>query len=157
MIEINERIDVPAGPSTVWEILSDPHAVVECVPDAALGAQHEDGSFDGTLVVKFGPAKVKFQARVALELDAAALAGNVNARGKDNQGGTRVRAKMHFKVDGQEAATGSTILITAEVEVTGRLATLVESGAKLVVKRMTADFSERLAARCGARATSTNP
>lgn len=156
MIEINERIDVPAAPSTVWEILSDPHAVVECVPDATLGAQHEDGSFDATLVVKFGPAKVKFQARVALELDAAAHSGNVNARGKDNQGGTRVRATMHFKVSEQELAAGSTILVTAEVEVTGRLASVVETGAKLVVKRMTSEFSERLAARCGASAAS-NP
>lgn len=157
MIEINERIDVPAAPSTVWDILSDPHAVVECVPDATLGEQHEDGSFDATLVVKFGPAKVKFQARVALELDEAARTGNVTSRGKDNQGGTRIRATMHFKVTEQEGAAGSTIFITAEVEVMGRLATLVESGAKLVTKRMTTEFSERLAARCGANAASANP
>lgn len=157
MIDINERIDVPAAPSTVWDILSDPHAVVECVPDAALGEQHEDGSFDATLVVKFGPAKVKFQVRAALELDEPARMGRVTTRGKDNQGGTRVRATMHFKVTEQEGTVGSTIAIKAEVEVTGRLATLVEGGAKLVTKRMTAEFSERLAARCGAGAASTNP
>jgi len=157
MIEISERIDVPAAPSTVWQILSDPHAVVECVPDAALGRQHEDGSFDATLVVRFGPAKVKFQARIALELDEPAKMGNVAARGKDNQGGTRVHAKMHFKVVEQESAAGSSIAITAEVEVTGRLATLVESGAKLVTRRMTADFTERLASRCGASAAPAHP
>ena len=53
MIEINERIDVPSTPSTVWQILSDPHAVVDCVPGAALGEAQEDGSFDAKLVVKF--------------------------------------------------------------------------------------------------------
>jgi carbon monoxide dehydrogenase subunit G len=157
MIEIGERIDVPATPSTVWDILSDPHDVVECVPDAALGEQHEDGSFDAALVVKFGPAKVKFQARVTLELDEPARAGTVMARGKDNQGGTRVRAAMHYKVIEQEGSPGSSIVITAEVEVTGRLATVVEGGAKLVTRRMTADFAERLAARCGANAASASP
>ena len=150
MIEVNERIDVPSAPRVVWDLLSDPRAVVDCVPGAALGEEQEDGSFDATLTVKFGPAKVTFHARVALELDPAAMVGHVSARGKDNQGGTRFRATMTFKVEEQAEAPGSTIPIDARVEISGRLATLVEGGAKLVVKRMTDEFSERLAARCAA-------
>jgi carbon monoxide dehydrogenase subunit G len=153
MIEISERIEVPAAPSAVWAILSDPRAVVECVPGASLGPAHDDGSFDATLVVKFGPAKVTFQTRVALELDGATRSGHVNTRGKDNQGGTRVRASMNFKAIEQADAPGAIIPIDAEVEITGRLASLVEGGAKIVVKRMTADFTERLAERC--KSTST--
>ena len=150
MIEVNERIDVTSPPRVVWDLLSDPRAVVDCVPGAALGDQQEDGSFDATLTVKFGPAKVTFHARVALELDTMAMAGHVTARGKDKQGGTRFRATMTFKVAEQAEPPGSTIPIAAQVEISGRLATLVESGAKLVVKRMTGEFSERLAARCAA-------
>jgi carbon monoxide dehydrogenase subunit G len=148
MIEVNERIDVPSAPQAVWDLLTDPRAVVDCVPGATLGEQHEDGSFDGGLTVKFGPAKVTFLTRVSLELDAAAKTGHVTARGRDNQGGTRVRAKMTFKVVEQTDAPGTSILIEAEVEITGRLALVVEAGAGLVVKRMTREFSERLAARC---------
>ena len=147
MIEITERIDVPAQPRIVWDILSDPHEVVGCVPGAALGDEHEDGTFDGTLTVKFGPAKVTFRARIDLELDAAARAGRVTARGKDSQGGTRFRAAMAFKVAEQEDAPGSTIVIDGENEISGKLAGLVESGAKIVIKRMAREFSERLAAR----------
>jgi hypothetical protein len=55
---------------------------------------------------------------------------------------------MTFKVVEQSEAPGSTILIAAQVEISGRLATLIETGASLVVKRMTAEFSQRLAARC---------
>jgi len=150
MIEVNERIDVTSPPRVVWDLLSDPRAVVDCVPGAALGDQQEDGSFDATLTVKFGPAKVTFHARVALELDTMAMAGHVTARGKDKQGGTRFRATMTFKVAEQAEPPGSTIPIAAQVEISGRLATLVEGGAKLVVKRMTGEFSERLAARCAA-------
>lgn len=150
MIEVNERIEVPATPRIVWELLSDPRAVVDCVPGAALGEEQEDGSFDATVTVKFGPAKVTFHAKVMLELDTTGMAGHVTARGKDNQGGTRFRTTMTFKVEEQAEAAGSVIPIDAQVEISGRLASLVESGAKLVVKRMTGEFSERLVAKCAA-------
>ena len=150
MIEVNERIEVPSTPRIVWRLLSDPRAVVDCVPGAVLGDELEDGSFDATLTVKFGPARVTFRARIALELDAAAMTGHVTARGRDNQGGTRVRAKMTFKVVEQAEPPGSAIPIEARVEISGRLASLVEGGAALVVKRMTGEFTERLATRCAA-------
>lgn len=150
MIEINEQFDVPhAQPRVVWDLLSDPHAVVECVPGAVLGDEHEDGTFDGSLTVKFGPARVTFRARIELELDAAAMSGRVTARGKDNQGGTRFRATMGFKVTEHAENAGSTVLIQGENEISGKLAGLVESGAKIVIKRMSAEFAENLAARVG--------
>ena len=147
MITVNEKIEVACPPRTVWKLLSDPHQVVDCVPGAALGEEHEDGTFDGSLLVTFGPMKVTFKARVALDLDDAAMVGNVTARGKDNQGGTRFSETMKFKVEEQNE--GAVITIDAEVEITGKLAGVVETGAKFVVKRITNEFSERLAARCG--------
>lgn len=153
VIEINESFDVPrASPREVWNLLSDPQAVVECVPGAALGEEHEDGSFDGSLAVKFGPAKVTFRARIELALDDAAMTGSVTARGKDSQGGTRFRATMSFKVAGQPEAAGAKVLITGENEITGKLSGIVEAGAKIVVKRMAADFAENLQAKCGGTA-----
>jgi uncharacterized protein len=153
MIEVNELIEVPAAPRAVWQILSDPRVVVECVSGASLGDQQEDGSYDATLVVKFGPAKVTFKAKVALELNEAAMSGSVNARGKDSIGGTRVESKMKFSVVGQPDPPATTVPITAEVEISGKLASLIETGASLVVKRMVSDFTERLAARCAAEAS----
>lgn len=146
MIEVNERVDVAASPQVVWELLSNPHAVVNCVDGATLGEQHEDGSFDAIMVVKFGPAKVTFNTRVTLQFDAASKSGSVSSKGKDNQGGTRVRSMMKFSVIESTDPPGSSIPITAEVEVGGKLAHLVESGAAFVVKRMTRDFTEKLAA-----------
>lgn len=150
MIEVNERIEVSADPRAVWEVLSNPRAVVECVDGATLGEQQEDGSYDATLVVKFGPARVSFKAKVALELDAATMTGSVLAKGKDGIGGTRVQSKMKFSVVGQPEQQATAVPISAEVEISGKLASLIETGANLVVKRMVGDFTERLAARCGA-------
>jgi carbon monoxide dehydrogenase subunit G len=152
MIEVNERIEVSAAPQAVWSVLSDPHKVVDCVPGAALGQRQEDGSYDATLTVKFGPAKVNFRARFALELDEAAMAGRVIARGRDDQGGTKIRSTMTFKIVEQAEPPGSAIPVDAQVEIGGRLASLIEGGATLVVKRMTKEFTERLAARCAGAA-----
>ncbi|MGH8703539.1 MAG: SRPBCC domain-containing protein [Burkholderiales bacterium] len=152
MIEVNERIEVASAPRTVWSVLSDPHAVVECVSGASLGDQQEDGSYDATLVIKFGPTRVTFQARFALELDPAAMTGRVIAKGKDSIGGTRVQARMTFSVVEQTDPPGSAVPITSEVEISGRLASLIEGGAKLVVKRMVGEFTGRLAERCAAAA-----
>jgi carbon monoxide dehydrogenase subunit G len=149
VIEISERIEVPAAPGIVWGVLSDPRAVVDCVPGAELGDRLEDGSYDAKLTVKFGPAKVAFRARVALELDEATMSGRVSSRGRDNQGGTRVKTVMTFSVVEGAAAGSAAVPIDAHVEISGKLASLVESGANIVVKHMTREFSERLAAKLG--------
>ncbi len=155
MISVDERIVVPSSLPTVWAILSDPHAVVECVEGVELGEQREDGSFDAKMAVKFGPAKIAFNANVLLQLDEAAKSGNVVARGKDRISGTKFQTTMHFKVESQDAPADSTtgvmsaILIKAECDITGRLSSLIETGAGLVIKRMATSFAEKLAERCG--------
>ena len=157
MIEVSERIEVASPPEVVWPLLSDPRAVVDCVPGAALGEQQEDGSYNAILVVKFGPAKVTFHSKVTLEYDSAALGGRVSSRGKDNQGGTRVKSAMAFKIMAGAAPGTSVISIDAQVEISGRLASLVESGAALVTKRMTGEFTERLTAKLGGAAVVQAP
>ena len=152
MLSVDERIEVASTPQNVWAILSDPNSVVECVQGAALGEKQPDGSFDATMTVKFGPAKVAFNANVMLALDAANKSGSVTARGKDTKGGTKFRTTMHFKVEGQDAQPQSVVPIKAEVDISGRLASMIETGASLVIKRMTADFAQKLAARCAGAA-----
>ena len=80
------------------------------------------------------------------------MVGHVSSRGRDDQGGARVKTAMTFKVVAGQAPGSSAVPIDAQVEISGRLASVVESGAALVVKRMTGEFTERLAARC-AKAT----
>ncbi len=148
MIEIRERFDVPAEPARVWEVLSDPHAVVGCVPGASIVGQDEDGNLDTSIVVKFGPTRVTFRALAKLELDPATRQGRITARGKDNVGGTRMQSAATFGVAPGPNASGSSVAIDGTVDVSGRLASLIEGGASLVVKRMAAEFAQRLAARC---------
>ncbi len=150
MIEIEDGFDVPADADRVWAVLSDRHAVVGCVPGAELGQEHEDGTFDAGITVKFGPLRVAFHAVVAQELDAAARSGHMTAKARD-QGGTRVQASMTYGV--AEAADGSSrVTLLGQVELTGKLAGMIEGGATAVVKQMTRDFASRLASRLGSQA-----
>ena len=148
MIEIRERFDVPAAPERVWEVLSNPHAVVGCVPGAQIDKQNDDGSLDASVVVKFGPTRVTFRVQATLALDEAAHQGKIAAQGKDTIGGTRMRSTARFGVTPGPGSRGSAVAIDGTVEVSGRLASLIEGGASLVVKRMSGEFAERLAARC---------
>ncbi|MEU6139578.1 SRPBCC domain-containing protein [Streptomyces sp. NPDC047081] len=148
MIPIAEEITVPSPPKRVWEIVSDPAAVVSCIRGAELGRAHDDGSFDGSLVVGFGGIRVRFSARVALELDESERSGRLTARGRDGQGATRFTSTAVFQVVEDPATGGSRVTTHGEVRLSGKLAPLIESGAGAVVTRMARDFSAELIERC---------
>ncbi|GAA2152929.1 SRPBCC domain-containing protein [Actinomadura napierensis] len=155
MITITETIPVPSPRERVWEVVSSPADVVSCIAGAELGEEHEDGSFDGTLVVKFGAVRVRFGARVHLELDEAGYEGRLTARGKDGQAATRFTAEAGFRV--VEDGTGSKVAMDGEIRLTGKLTSLIEAGAGVVVSRMTKDFSARFVELCAGPAEPETP
>jgi carbon monoxide dehydrogenase subunit G len=148
VITIEEGIAVPAPPGRVWAVVSDPAEVVSCIGGAELGQSHEDGSFDGTLVVKFGAVRVRFGARLTLELDESVHEGRLSARGKDGQGATRFTAQATFRVVEDAQGGGSLVRVAGDITLAGKLASLIESGAGAVVTRMTREFSAELVDRC---------
>lgn len=146
MIEVDEQFEVAAAPQTVWQVLADPYAVVGCMPGAAIVGEAEDGSLETTLGVKFGPMNVTFRAQAKLELDAASMRGRLTARGKDKQGGARFESRATFSVN--VSNSGSEVKVRGEVDLSGPLASMIEAGATVIVRRMSADFSTCLRARC---------
>jgi carbon monoxide dehydrogenase subunit G len=148
LISIAEEISVPSPPDKVWTVVSDPSAVVSCIAGAELGPAHDDGSFDGTLVVKFSALRVKFAARLALDLDETEHEGRLSARGRDGQGATRFSGGATFRVAQDQDPGHCLVTMAGEVNLTGKLASLIESGAGAVVSRMTKEFSASLIELC---------
>lgn len=148
MIKIDEQIAVPAPSARVWDVISRPSEVVSCIKGAELGEQYEDGTFDGTLVVKFSALRVRFGARVSLDLDEPELVGRLSARGRDGQGATRFNGHATFAITEDAVAGGSRVHMVGEVNLAGKLASLIEAGAGAVVSRMTKDFTDELVRRC---------
>jgi carbon monoxide dehydrogenase subunit G len=91
---------------------------------------------------------VAFLARAVLDLDADALRGRLSARGKDTQGGARFEATATFSVADNPSGSGAIVSTHGEVDISGRLASLIEGGAGIVVKRMSAEFINCLSTRC---------
>jgi uncharacterized protein len=150
LISIAEEIHVPSPPDEVWAVVSDPSAVVSCIQGAELGAVHENGSFDGTLIVKFGALRVKFAALISLELAETDREGRLSARGRDGQGATRFNGGASFRVAQAGDPGHSLVTMAGEVNLNGKLASLIESGTGAVVSRMTKEFSAQLIERCSA-------
>ena len=147
MIEVDEQFEVPAQAGVVWQMLADPYVVVDCVPGAAIVGQQTDGSFDTVLNVKFGPMNIAFQARAVLDLVPDARTGRLSAQGKDKQGGARFAATATFGVADHPSGSGAIVSTHGQVEISGRLASVIEGGAGIVVKRMSAEFARCLSAR----------
>ncbi|MFK4101558.1 SRPBCC family protein [Streptomyces sp. NPDC019531] len=148
LISIAEEISVPSPSERVWQVVSDPSDVVSCIRGAEVGQAHDDGSFDGSLVVRFGGIRVRFAARVTLELDESERSGRLMARGRDGQGATRFASTADFQVIDEPATGGSRVTLRGEVTLSGKLAPLIESGAGAVVARMAKDFAAELVQRC---------
>lgn len=155
MITVAERVRVPHSPEIVWQVLSDPATVVGCIDGSELGQQHDDGTFDARLAVKFAAIKVAFAARIALDLDELERVGRMEARGADSRGSTRVQGDATFSVVPTEA--GSEVVLDGVIELNGQLASLVTTGAAVVVDRMTRTFTEKLTATCAERDPATRP
>jgi carbon monoxide dehydrogenase subunit G len=146
MISIKEQIEVPADIDFVWKIVSDPYEVVGCLPGASITSRNENGSYEGTIAVKFGPTNITFQSVVTLELNAETHEGRLTSRAKDKGGRTRSSATVDFSI--KPSAKGSVVDVNGGVEVTGPLAGMVENGATFVIKRMVTTFGERLTEKC---------
>jgi carbon monoxide dehydrogenase subunit G len=150
MIEIRRQVVIPSRPADVWQVLSDPSAVVHCIPGAALESQ-EGESFAGKMTIAFGAMRVPFRGKGTLVLDEAAQSGTLTGQGRDFNGGTRFSAQAAFTVtpDGE----GSAVDLTGTITLAGKLASLIETGAGVVVESMLADFAANLTAAT----TSTTP
>ena len=142
MVSLNEETIIPAPPSKVWPLLSDPEVVASCIPGAELAPASDDGLWRGSVRVKFGPTVVTFRGEAALTFDDDAQTCTIEGRGIDQRGASRALAS------GTMVATGETetrLAIDGEFNVTGPLEGFANAGGVHVARALLAEFSENLA------------
>src|SRR5580700_2844205 len=100
MISIREEITIAAPPETVWPLLSDPAVVASCIPGAALTKTGDNGAYQGTMRVKFGPTVAQFRGEAKLAYDHAARRCTIEGRGIDGRGASRANAAGAVEVSG---------------------------------------------------------
>src|SRR3954453_18358134 len=144
MISIREEITISAPPEAVWPILSDPAAVAGCIPGATLTKSGDDGAYQGTMRVKFGPTVAQFRGEAKLAYDHAARRCSIEGRGIDGRGASRANAT------GVVAASGTdTTLLQVEgtFNVTGPLETFANAGGVHLARALLAGFPDNVPKR----------
>jgi carbon monoxide dehydrogenase subunit G len=143
-INIAESVEVPASAEKVWALLTNPWSVVECVPGATVTGERDDGTLDGNLAVKLGPTRVQFAGEVMPIFDNESREGTLTARGADRGGRTKAQAQTKFRLE-PTASGGTTIVITGSIELSGALASFLQTGGVHLTKRMLKDFGDGIA------------
>ncbi|MGH7096628.1 MAG: SRPBCC family protein [Stellaceae bacterium] len=142
MISIRENITIPSPPEAVWPLLSDPALVASCIPGATLVKTGEDGAYQGTMRVKFGPTVATFRGEARLAYDHAARRCTIEGRGIDGRGASRANASGVV-----EAGGGATTVLKVEgnFTVTGPLETFANAGGVHLARAILAEFAENMA------------
>jgi uncharacterized protein len=154
VIPIREQITIASPPEAVWPLLSDPALVASCIPGATLAKAGEDGAYQGTMRVKFGPTVAQFRGEAKLAYDHAARRCTIEGRGIDGRGASRANAS------GVVEATGTqTTLLTVEgtFNVAGPLETFVNAGGVHLARAMLAENVAKLVVQPPARIASPAP
>jgi carbon monoxide dehydrogenase subunit G len=142
MISIREEITIASPPETVWPLLSDPAVVASCIPGAMLTKAGDNGAYQGTMRVKFGPTVAQFRGEAKLAYDHAARRCSIEGRGIDGRGASRANASGAVEVSG----TDTTVLkIEGNFNVTGPLETFANAGGVHLARAILAEFAENVA------------
>ena len=112
---------------------------------AAAGAGYklgDNGAYQGTMRVKFGPTVAQFRGEAKLAYDHAARRCSIEGRGIDGRGASRANASGAVEASG----TNTTVLkIEGNFNVTGPLETFANAGGVHLARAILAEFAENVA------------
>src|SRR5437868_9133865 len=142
MISIREEIIIAAPPEAVWPILSDPAAVAACIPGATLTKSDDNGAYQGTMRVKFGPTVAQFRGEAKLAYDHATRRCSIEGRGIDGRGASRANASGAVEASGTDVTV---LKVEGNFKVTGPLETFANAGGVHLARAILAEFAQNIA------------
>jgi carbon monoxide dehydrogenase subunit G len=142
VIALKEQFSIPAPPDEVWPLMSDPAVVAACIPGAELNELTADGAHRGKVTFKFGPTVAVFRGETRLTYDHPAKRCLIEARGIDQRGASRARAR--FEVHAQGGGT-TQVTLDGGFEVAGPLEMFAQAGGVHVARALLAEFAANIA------------
>ena len=140
------EFSVPGRPDDVIRRFADVERMARCMPGAAIEGRDDDGNYLGAMLVAFGPKKIRFRGRVAVETDFAAHTGSLRGRGAADMRAARIEVRIAYALRDDPAAPGSTIVaLTSDAELGGVLADFARTGGIPFANALMQDFSRRAA------------
>ncbi|MGH7775653.1 MAG: SRPBCC family protein [Candidatus Dormibacterales bacterium] len=160
-MNIENAFEVGAAPERVYSFLLDVNRVVGCVPGAELAEIVDPTTFKGRVKIKVGPVTVAYNgtAKIASRDDLARSA-TLEAEGRETTGPGSARATAQMRVAPSGSGGGSSVTISTEYQVAGRVAQfgrgVMEDVSRRLVGQMAACIKEHLEAE-GAEPTPAPP
>ncbi len=140
------KFSVPGRPADVIRRFADVERMARCMPGAAIEGRDEEGNYIGAMLVAFGPKKIRFKGRVAVETDFAALTGSLRGRGAADMRAARIEVHIGYALRDDPATAGATLVkLTSDAELGGVLADFARTGGIPFANALMADFSKRVA------------
>ena len=145
MIELKESISVPAPPDEVWPLISDPAVVAACIPGAELTELTPEGAHRGKVTFKFGPTVAVFRGEAKLTYDHPVKRCLIEARGIDQRGASRARARFDVTaIHGAAGAETTYVTLAGGFEVAGPLEMFASAGGVHVAKALLGEFATNI-------------
>lgn len=141
MTPLKESFKVAATPGEVWPLIADPALVASCIPGAELTEIGADGACKGRFTFRFGPTVAVFRGETKLTYDPAARRCTIDARGIDQRGASRARARFELTMAGSEATV---MTLDGGFEVNGPIETFATAGGVHLARVLMGDFAANL-------------
>jgi carbon monoxide dehydrogenase subunit G len=122
--------------------MSDPAVVAACIPGAELNELTPDGAHRGKITFKFGPTVAVFRGETRLTYDHPAKRCVIEARGIDQKGASRARARFDVAARGDETTE---VTLDGGFEVAGPLETFASAGGVHVARALMKEFATNIA------------
>lgn len=141
-MQIENQFDVAASPDTVFAFLLDVNRVAGCMPGAELSEVVDPTTFKGRVKIKVGPITVAYNGTARIvEKDEAARVAKLEASGKETTGPGSANATATMAVS-DNGSGGSTIKLTTEYTVAGRVANFGRGVMEDVSRRLVGQMAD---------------
>jgi carbon monoxide dehydrogenase subunit G len=145
-MKLQQSFEVAAPLEQVWNALIDVERVAPCLPGAAVTGRNQDGSYNGTFVVKIGPTTASYGGSIEMtSIDAESHTATMHANGTDKRGQGGARATIVSKLSEVDGRT--LVEVDTDYSITGRLARFGRGGMiEDIAQKLLREFATRLQA-----------
>ena len=121
-IVIENEFTVAASPEDTFALMTDVERVGPCIPGATITGKREDGGYDALVGLKMGPMSLTYKGQVSiLEQDDATKTAVMRAKATEAKGQGTAQATLTMAIE-PAADGGSTVKVSSDIMVTGRVA-----------------------------------
>jgi carbon monoxide dehydrogenase subunit G len=150
VIQFQDSFEVALPPVQVMQRFADVERIAEYVPGVAMEGRDDEGNYLASMIVAFGPKRIKFHGKLRCQFDFASHSGVITGGGSAGRSAS-VAVRTDFTVreapfakDGMQA---SIVEIRSTADLQGTLAQFAMAGGASLAKQLMLDFSQSLAAQ----------